>query len=364
MVLTDRSLLERWPLQEPISVVKLCKKADGWYLQLSGPVPYTLPEPTDTAIGIDPGLKYVVATSDGETVDPPKFLRQSEKRLARLQRRVSRRQKGSNRHQKAKDDLARLHKKIADQRRLFNHALSTRLVSEHGAIVAEDLPITSLNRKPKKKEREDGKGYAQNGARRKAGLNKSFADVGLGQLLEMIKTKSKATGREFVKVAPHYTSQECNNCKAIVKKTLSQRTHRCPECGYIEDRDINAAKNILERGLPLLIKTYKPSVKLIEKDLPIIKPDTIIEVSEMTYLTCLGKVTDGETVSESVDEPSINLAPRQYNTQYGAFDVLPGLDLSLFESPKMIRKQQKSKTPRKPTPGAFLQLGLNLGGCY
>jgi putative transposase len=88
----------------------------------------------------------------------------------------------------------------------------------------------------------------QNLNRSKAGLNKSFADSALGDLISKIETKCKDTDREFVKVAAHYTTVDCSNCGARIKKALSQRTHRCTECGYEDGRDSNAAKNILIKG--------------------------------------------------------------------------------------------------------------------
>ena len=106
----------------------------------------------------------------------------------------------------------------------------------------------NLTRKPKAKKREDGKGYEQNGAKRKAGLNKSFADSALGDLISKIETKCQDTDREFVKVSANYTTVDCSNCGAKIKKALSQRTHRCTECGYEDGRDSNAAKNILIKG--------------------------------------------------------------------------------------------------------------------
>lgn len=140
------------------------------------------------------------------------------------------------------------HEKIRRSRNAFNHKLSTKVVREYSGIVMEDLKIQNLSRKPKAKKREDGNGYEQNGAKRKAGLNKSFADSALGDLISKIETKCKDTDREFVKVAAHHTTVDCSNCGAKIKKALSQRTHRCTECGYEDGRDSNAAKNILIKG--------------------------------------------------------------------------------------------------------------------
>jgi putative transposase len=339
-VKTDRSLDERWLLQEPVCTLKLTKKASGYYLQLSGAIPYDLPEANDKAVGIDVGAKYVFATSDGECVDPPRYRRKADKRLARLQRSLSRRQGGrnlkpgqqpSNRYLRRQKQLARQHEKVADQRRLFNHALSTDLVSRYGAIACENIKLTNITRRAKPKLREDGKGYARNNAAAKSGLTKSILDNGLGQLLTFLETKTNVTGGEFVRVPPHYTSQECSRCGTIVKKALSQRTHICPNCGYVGDRDVNAAKVILNRGVNLFKKSY---------------------------LGYTGKVTDGE-IASSVDEPSncLNLT-----SQPLSLETLLCMDYNDGLPSKTVKPERKKQEPRKHDSKPLLQLSLNLPG--
>jgi putative transposase len=157
----------------------------------------------------------------------------------------------SNKERKLLETLTGTHDKIARQRLAFNHKLSTFLVRSYAGIAVEKLNLVGLKRRAKVKKNNKG-GYDRNNAKAKSGLNKSFADAGLGQFLQMLEAKCKDAGREFVKVNPAYTSQECSNCGTIVKKSLSQRTHECPECGYVEDRDVNAAINIKKRGFPKL----------------------------------------------------------------------------------------------------------------
>ena len=331
MVKVDRSLPERWIGAAP-SVLKICKKASGYYLQLTGEIPYSLvPPDNNKAVGLDVGLKYVFATSDGETIDPPKFLRKAEKRLKRLQRSLSRRQKGSKRYAVRSQELARQHEKVADQRRLFNHALSTDLVSRYEAIAVEDLKLQNLMRRPKPKKRENGKGYEKNRASQKSGLNKSFVDNALGQLLGFIETKTKVTGGEFVRVNPQYTSQDCSNCGEVVKKTLSNRTHQCPHCGYVEDRDINAAINILKRGQNLFKKSY---------------------------LGCTGKVTDGE-IASSVVEPSTNTGK---NLLLTTLEPLKGKESSDSSVTTIKHISPKNSKPRKMRSIPFVQGELRLWG--
>ncbi|GIW59570.1 MAG: hypothetical protein KatS3mg087_0636 [Patescibacteria group bacterium] len=174
-------------------------------------------------------------------VDKDKLLTNKEAQV------LKRSQPISNKEAKLLARVTALHDKSKRQRRAFNHKLSTFLVRTYGVIAVEDLRLTNMNRRANVKR--DGKGgYSKNNAQSKSGMNKSFADAGLGMLLEMIEDKSAIASRKFIKVNPHNTSQECSNCGNVVKKSLSQRTHECPVCGFVADRDINAAINIKKRG--------------------------------------------------------------------------------------------------------------------
>ena len=227
---------------------KIVKEPSGYYLHVCVDIPNEPLPKSNKAVGIDPGLLSVITTDQGREVAPPKLFRKQQAKLRRLQRKASRQEKGGRNQKKTYQKVALHHEKIRRSRNAFNHKLSTKVVREYSGIVMEDLKIQNLSRKPKAKKREDGNGYEQNGAKRKAGLNKSFADSALGDLISKIETKCKDTDREFVKVAAHHTTVDCSNCGAKIKKALSQRTHRCTECGYEDGRDSNAAKNILLKG--------------------------------------------------------------------------------------------------------------------
>jgi putative transposase len=249
---TLKTLDKRWNSGNKISVVRICKRPSGWYVQLIGYVHSKPVKPSKKACGLDVGLQYIVADDTGNVVEPPKYLRKSEKKLKRLQRKASRQYRMSGRSknwEKTQKLVARLHEKVANQRRLFNHKISTYRVRTYAAIAVEDIKLANLTRRAKPVETEEGSGiWKKNNAAQKSGLNKSFADAGLGQLLTMIETKAKATGRLFERVAPHYTSQDCPQCKHRQKKTLSQRTHKCEQCGYTAPRDVAAAINILSNA--------------------------------------------------------------------------------------------------------------------
>jgi putative transposase len=250
--LTPKTLGKRWNSSTKICTARLCKRSSGWYVQLTGNVPNKPVKPSKKACGLDVGLQYIIADDDGNLVEPPKYYRESEKKLKRLQRKASRQYRMNGRSknwEKTNKTLARLHEKVANQRRLFNHKISTYRVRTYAAIAVEDIKIANLKRRPKPVETEEGSGvWKHNRAAQKSGLNKSFADAGLGQLLTMIETKAKASGRLFERVSPHYTSQDCPQCKHRQKKALSQRTHKCEQCSYTVPRDVAAAINILSKA--------------------------------------------------------------------------------------------------------------------
>lgn len=251
-----KGLFDRYDWQE-WGAARIVKEPSGYYLHVCVDIPNNPLPKSDKSVGIDPGLLSVITTDQGREVEPPKLFRKQQAKLSRLQRKASRQKKGGCNQKKTYQKIALHHEKIRRSRNAFNHKLSTKVVREYSGIVMEDIKIQNLNRTPKPKKREDGNGYEHNGAKRKAGLNKSFADSALGDLISKIETKCKGTDREFVKVAAHFTTVDCSKCGAKIKKALSQRTHRCTECGHTEGRDSNAAKNILLKGKKQLQTVYR-----------------------------------------------------------------------------------------------------------
>lgn len=236
---------------------RILKEPSGYYLQVCVDAPVVELPVNNKAVGIDPGLKSVLTTDAGREVKPPRLYRSQQVKLRRLQRKLARQQKDSSGSKKTKQLIARLHEKIRRSRNAFNHKLSTKLVQEYGGIAIENIQIKNLMRRPKAKQREDGNGYEQNGAKRKSGLNKSFADSALGDLISKIESKAKSAGRECVKIPAAYTTINCSQCGTQIKKTLSTRTHRCTECGFIDSRDGNAGKNILLKGREAFERIYR-----------------------------------------------------------------------------------------------------------
>ena len=187
---------------------------------------------TDKKVGVDLGIKEFAITSDEQFFSNPKHLKESEKRLAKLQKELSRKQKGSNNRKKAKIKVAKIHEKIANQRKDMLHKVSTQLINENQFIVIEDLKVSNMIKNHK--------------------LAKSIADVSWSEFRRLLEYKAKWYGREIIIAPSNYTSSQlCSNCgnKSSQTKDLSCRTYICPVCGMIMDRDINASKNLLKLAM-------------------------------------------------------------------------------------------------------------------
>jgi putative transposase len=217
------------PVVGTIKTVTISKEADGWYVCFScAKVPIQPLPPTGRETGIDLGLKVFLITAGGETVANPRHYRRGEKVLRKAQRRVSRRKKGSKRRQKAVHILAKRHQHVRRQRRDFHHKTALWLVRAYDIIYLEDLRVAHLVRNRH--------------------LAKSISDAGWAAFRAILEAKAAYAGRQVVAVPAQYTSQDCSGCGARVAKSLSVRTHICPSCGLVVDRDENAARNIQGRG--------------------------------------------------------------------------------------------------------------------
>jgi putative transposase len=229
--------------------IKTCTiKGEGnaWYVVLACEVEQEPMEENTEAVGIDLGLLHFATLSDGSTIENPRFLRKAEQRLEHLQQALSRKKRRSHRRRKAVKQVAKLHRKVSNQRHNFLHKQSRKLVNAYGTIVFEALQPANMSKRPKPKQDENGM-YLPNGVTAKGGLNKSIVDAGWGMFQQFCTYKAANAGRAVLFVNPQYTSQVCSGCGQIVKKDLSERWHSC-ECGTELDRDHNAALNILALG--------------------------------------------------------------------------------------------------------------------
>jgi putative transposase len=187
--------------------------------------------PTTSQVGLDLGLKSMVILSTGEAVGNPKFYAKDEKRLAKAQHRHAKKKKGGNNREKARRKVARVHARIQDRRRDYQHKLSTRIVHENQVICVESLAVKNM---------------VKNHC-----LAKAISDVGWGEFVRQLEYKSQWYGRTLVKIDRWYpSSKTCSDCKHVVEDLpLDVREWVCPKCGVWHDRDINASRNILAEGL-------------------------------------------------------------------------------------------------------------------
>lgn len=242
-----------------IKTVTIKREGEHWYVVFACEVEACQQTPyTDEAVGIDLGLLHFATLSTGDTIENPRYYRQSEMRLEKAQQALSRKKRGSHRCKKAVQRVAKRHRKVRNQRKDFLHKQSRQLVNTYEVIAFEDIKPSNLSKAPKPKQDENGK-YLPNGTSAKAGLNKSILDAGWSQFIAMCEYKAASAGTTVVRVDPRYTSQICSNCGQVRKKDLSERWHSC-ECGCELDRDHNAAINIRELGTQLLSGRKGPTL--------------------------------------------------------------------------------------------------------
>jgi putative transposase len=230
------------------------KKSDGWYVTITlvdESVPTSTIEivPTeDNSIALDLGLEKFAAYDTGEFVDIPQHFRHSEAKLALLQQKAATRKKGSRAKKLLNRKIGRLHQQIARQRKQFHFETAKRVLQKAPVVFVEDLAVKNLSARCKPKQDENGN-YIANGQARKSGLNKSIADAGWAQFLDILSFKAESAGGKVVKVNPKNTSQVCSNCLNVVRKTLKERWHDCDKCNLSIDRDTNSAILIKKLGL-------------------------------------------------------------------------------------------------------------------
>jgi putative transposase len=223
------------PLAGTFKYARVVLRPSGWYLQCICDVEETPLPRLENAIGLDMGITYLVADSEGKRLPNPKNLQHSAERLAKAQRRLSKCERQSGRRRKAKRTVARMHERIANQRKDTLHKVSRKYVNGYQTIGIEDLRPANMVKN--------------------RSLAKAISDASWGILRGMLEAKAEGAGRLVVAVSPRYTSQDCSACGQRVQKSLSVRTHLCPHCGYVADRDVNAALNILEAAQAALART-------------------------------------------------------------------------------------------------------------
>jgi putative transposase len=273
---------------DQVKRVRVVRRADGYYVQFCiDQERNESHEFCDRMVGIDLGLNYFYSDSDGNQIENPRFLRKDEKALRRAQRKVSRQfrkpaNKGekvqqSNNYKKVCNKLGRKHLKVQRRRNDFACKTARALVQSSDLVAVEDLKVCNMVLAKR------GANSAQNHH-----LAKSISDASWSRFREWLEYFGRVFGVPVIAVAPHFTSQDCSSCGEKVQKALSVRTHSCPHCGYIQDRDINAALNILKKALMSLSKT-KTTVGHTESN--------VLEISECK--TSVGETPTGGLSQET-----------------------------------------------------------------
>jgi len=223
------------PKLAKIKTCTIIRKIDKFYVCFSLELPevpqmkgFTRP------IGIDIGLSNLIALNNKEVKDNPRFLRESEEKLKKAQKSLSRKkgfkkgEKKFNNYKKQSRKVAKIHEKITNQRKDYLHKLSRELVNRYDLIVLEDLRVKNMLKNHH--------------------LAKSISDASWATFVNQLTYKAEEAGGLVEKVDPKGTSQECPKCKSRVPKSLAVRVHRCPFCGFKEDRDVASADVIFGRS--------------------------------------------------------------------------------------------------------------------
>lgn len=231
-----------------IRTCNIVKRGDKWFASIVVRGEFKR-ECGAEACGMDWGVNTfaTIATSQGELIkiENPRHGKRTAEKLAKRQRDLARKKRGSNRRNKAKYKIRRLHEKLKMQRHDFLHQVSSRLVKQFGMIATEQLNIAGMTRSAKGTVEVPGKRVAQ-----KAGLNREILDTAPSAFLDMIRYKAESADCRMVEIntREHKPSQTCPVSGAVVKKTLSQRTHILPD-GSVIGRDHAAAIVILNVAL-------------------------------------------------------------------------------------------------------------------
>jgi len=234
----ELKLLGKWDIHtypmKSIKRVRLLRRADGYYCQFCVDVVSSdIQSATSNEIGLDVGIESFYTDSNGYQEPNPRFLRKAESDIKQAQRRIYKKQKGSARRRKARAGYSRKHLRVSRQRNEHAKRLARNLCKSNDLVAYEDLRVSNMLK---------NHCLAKSIAVCAAWCDSSIASW--YQFRQWIEYFANKFGKLAVAVPPQYTSTECSQCKRVVKKSLSTRTHIC-QCGCILHRDTNAAINIL-----------------------------------------------------------------------------------------------------------------------
>jgi len=228
----DVRIVQHRPVEGQVKTLTVTRSRAGkWFAVFSSeveekPIPGRL-----HSVGVDFGLNSLVALSDGTLIEAPRSYRGAEERLRRAQRSLSRKTRGSRNREKARRRVASACERVANRRRDYAYKTARSIVNRYERVYVEDLKVQGMMRNRR--------------------LSKSLGDAGWGMLRNALTYMAERSEGVIAFVNPRGTSQTCSGCGAYVGKGLSVRVHRCPGCGLTVDRDVNAALNVLKRGLEI-----------------------------------------------------------------------------------------------------------------
>jgi len=215
------------------------KQADSWYVAITVELEEEImPTDSETAVGIDVGIKHWAIASDGTVLDKPKAIPRLEKSLKHAQRELSRRQKASRNRAKARMRVARIHQRIRNVKRDAVHKFTSRIAKNHGVICCENLCVKGMGRSVKS-------------------IRKAVHNSYMGELRMVLSYKAA----HYVEIDRFYpSSKKCSKCGNVKAELgLSERTYRCEACGNMLDRDYNAALNIRDEGFRIFTEGHSES---------------------------------------------------------------------------------------------------------
>lgn len=222
----------------------IVRSSRGWYACLEcerGVVPRAF---GGHSVGLDVGVAVYCATSDGELVSHPGFVKARRLKMERVQRRISRRKRGGLRRHKAARLFARAMERLRWARRDFQHKLARRIVNAYDFIGVEDLALGNMTRSARGSIETPGHNVKQ-----KSALNRAILDGAWAQFVAILASKAAEAAKQVVAVNPKHTSTTCSACGCIDAASRTTRDRfACTECGYIAHADVNAAKNILRKA--------------------------------------------------------------------------------------------------------------------
>jgi putative transposase len=206
--------------------VTISRTANRWYVSILCDVEEKIEKKVYKTIGIDLGVKSLLALSNGDTYKGPKALKKALRKLRKLNKSLSRKEKFSANWYKVKNQLAKLHAEVSNIRKDYLHKITTYIVHTYRNVVIEDLHVKGLVKNRK--------------------LARSLMDGAFGLFRSMLEYKCKLYGSNLIVADRFYpSSKTCSQCGVVkTKLSLSEREFICDECGYIQDRDVNAALNL------------------------------------------------------------------------------------------------------------------------